>query len=480
MQKITRYYRKMKLTYIAATIVMCFVMLFVFWDFYGVHKEHKFYMVVLNGKTLGTVESEYMANYCMRQTRLQLNKEAGEIVSFYPELEIYEQDEIVAEEISQTVLQERMYQILKEVPRQSQTNAFVINIDGVTVTVASKDEVTQLLNRIASAYDEAGEFNINLVMNQDSEYSSYTVEAVSTGADGSLEQLYFDENVEIVETCVDKSEIVSVDDAYTALTELKEQYIQYEIEPLDTMYWIAMHFDTTIDRIMELNEYLDEDFTIYIGDKLVIPVMEPDLSVVTVKKESYKEKYSAEQQIVENDQMYTSEENVVQEGKKGKRKVVANVSYVNGVRYGSEILEEEIIKEAVPEIIEVGTQVEPTYVKPISMGYMSSGYGARWGTIHKGVDWACNTGTSVYASCGGTVIQAGWRGTYGYCVEISHPDGNTTRYAHLSEVLVSAGDTVKQYDRIALSGNTGDSTGPHLHFEILVGGGQVDPMTLLQ
>ena len=80
------------------------------------------------------------------------------------------------------------------------------------------------------------------------------------------------------------------------------------------------------------------------------------------------------------------------------------------------------------------------------------------------------------ASSSGKVVRAGWGSGYGYVVYIDHPDGRQTRYGHLSKVLVKVGDTVSQGKKIALSGNTGRSTGPHLHFEILIGGSQVNPL----
>ena len=98
---------------------------------------------------------------------------------------------------------------------------------------------------------------------------------------------------------------------------------------------------------------------------------------------------------------------------------------------------------------------------------------------HKGVDWATPTGTPVYASCGGTVAKAGWGSGYGYVVYINHIDGRQTRYGHLSKVLVNVGQSVKQGERIALSGNTGISSGPHLHFEMLINGSQVNPLPYL-
>ena len=100
-------------------------------------------------------------------------------------------------------------------------------------------------------------------------------------------------------------------------------------------------------------------------------------------------------------------------------------------------------------------------------GTISSGYGWRWGRMHRGVDIAAATGTPIVASAPGVVEQAGWNnGGYGNLVDIRHPDGSLTRYAHNSRLLVQAGQQVEQGQPIAEMGSTGYSTGPHLHFEI--------------
>jgi murein DD-endopeptidase MepM/ murein hydrolase activator NlpD len=166
--------------------------------------------------------------------------------------------------------------------------------------------------------------------------------------------------------------------------------------------------------------------------------------------------------------------------------VAAVIEYKNGEEEGREILMEEVYSEAVPKIVEKGTQTPPTYIKPISGGSLSSGFGSRSAptkgasTNHKGVDWATPIGTTVYASNAGTVSFAGWASGYGYAVYINHADGRQTRYGHLSKVLVSAGQTVAQGERIALSGNTGRSTGPHVHFEIRINGTAVNPLKYLE
>ncbi len=133
-----------------------------------------------------------------------------------------------------------------------------------------------------------------------------------------------------------------------------------------------------------------------------------------------------------------------------------------------------------PRPIEDTPESSSTYVWP-AKGTLTSGYGWRWGRMHRGIDIANSTGTPIYASADGVVAKAGWnRGGYGKLVEIRHPDGSLTRYAHNSKIMVKAGQQVTQGQTIALMGSTGFSTGPHSHFEIHPSGkGAVNPIALL-
>lgn len=117
-------------------------------------------------------------------------------------------------------------------------------------------------------------------------------------------------------------------------------------------------------------------------------------------------------------------------------------------------------------------------VPPVN-GRVSSGFGQRARGNHEGIDFAVPVGTPVLASTGGVVVYAGERGNYGNLVTIQSPDGIETRYAHLSAINVAKGDAVTAGQEIAKSGNTGLSTGPHLHFEVRKGGTPIDPKTML-
>jgi murein DD-endopeptidase MepM/ murein hydrolase activator NlpD len=121
-----------------------------------------------------------------------------------------------------------------------------------------------------------------------------------------------------------------------------------------------------------------------------------------------------------------------------------------------------------------------SYRWPLDAGIVSSEYGERWGKMHKGLDIAADVGEPVYAAAAGEVIYAsnGMRG-YGNAVIVRHDDRATSLYAHNSELKVKAGQKVTQGELIALLGNTGHSTGPHVHFEIRSGDAPVNPRGLL-
>jgi murein DD-endopeptidase MepM/ murein hydrolase activator NlpD len=125
----------------------------------------------------------------------------------------------------------------------------------------------------------------------------------------------------------------------------------------------------------------------------------------------------------------------------------------------------------------------PKAVLPVGGARLTSGFGARWGTVHAGIDLAAPMQTPEYAVMDGVVLEAGPASGYGLVVYIQHENGDVTVYGHMDSILVQAGQVVRAGDTIALLGNRGQSTGPHLHFEVHVGGmngERIDPLPWLR
>ena len=121
----------------------------------------------------------------------------------------------------------------------------------------------------------------------------------------------------------------------------------------------------------------------------------------------------------------------------------------------------------------------PKYVRP-DVGPLSSPFGMRWGHLHAGIDLAGPWGSTVVAVADGVVESTQDEGGYGNCLRLQHPDGTETLYGHLSSFLVTPGTQVQAGQPIAREGNSGHSTGAHLHFEVHIGGTAINPIGWLQ
>lgn len=124
------------------------------------------------------------------------------------------------------------------------------------------------------------------------------------------------------------------------------------------------------------------------------------------------------------------------------------------------------------------TTEDPGFIWPVS-GQISSKYGPRWGKFHYGLDIAASIGTPIVAAAAGKVVTAGWQPRYGYVISIDHLNGWVSVYAHCSKLFVGTGQSVQQGQKIAAVGQTGNTTGPHLHLETIYNGEHLDPLQKL-
>ncbi len=524
--KITKYAKGLKFTYIYAVVLVMFVGLLVLADYQKYVPTEivngTIYHMVINGQEVGTVKDIEQAQQWLWEARKEVATRSDELVFLDVKTEFISEEVAWGIADEQQTVKNKIFQLLQDSVIETMQRSYTVKVNEYMANLSSADEVKLLLEAAIGKYDTEGAFDIELVQDEVRELS--VLNALVTGkmveeepeTDGfikggigeqieemfaayepekepefedfklGLTEIGFSEEIEIVEAYLPMSQVIPLEQAIQELTMEQEQQQIYEVQSGDTLSEIALIVDIPMEDIVAMNDSLDSvNSTLHIGQELIITVPEPELSVVRHEVNYYEEIYDAEIIYVDNDEWFTTQTVVLQQPSAGFRKVVVDETYVNDSQTDRAILKEEVVLEAVAKIVERGTKIPPSYIKPLSGGRASSGFGPRKAptagasTYHKGQDWATPVGTPIYASCGGTVAKAGWGSGYGYVVYIDHPDGRQTRYAHLSKVLVKAGQSVKQGEKIALSGNTGITSGPHLHFEMLINGKQVNPLNYL-
>lgn len=238
---------------------------------------------------------------------------------------------------------------------------------------------------------------------------------------------------------------------------------------VETIREISEHDQAVIDRMVNLKNGVEQSKAVIEADK---QEQVEARSLVADKKAALDAKVAQKNELIQSiendverlDQMY---QEAAEEEQRLKDQIAASLSKSSSYAGGAS----------------GKTFVGGTFLWPLpSSSYITSPYGGREHPLqkvykqHTGVDVAASTGAAVLAANGGTVTLAGWNGGYGYCVVIDHGGGMATLYGHNSSLLVSTGQQVSKGQQIARAGSTGNSTGPHLHFEVLVNGSTVNPM----
>lgn len=523
---ISRFHKKCKIAYLRVALIALAIAA---WTIPNVRPYHSMgdniYTVIVNGKEMGTVDDVKTGEKLLNEARRKVAGKSEEMVLIEAETELRGSEILRGVTDSEKDVLSNIVKEFEASVKSTMHRSYTVKIDEYMVNLASTSDVVSLLTASLNRFDEDAKFGVSLTKDSKRELPVMVPEIIRTDVvedtteekpvvsdylseDGvfkafedvlanieidvepgfadyeyGITNMEFANTVEIVEAYLPDEQITSLDTAVDEVTKDKEQKTIYEVVSGDTLSGISVKTGISIDDLIEMNDILDSaNSTIHIGDELTVTVPKPELGVWYDKLSYYEGTYEADVIYIYNDDWYTTKEVTLQDPSSGYHKAVEKYTYLNGELKSTEVIKEEIIVEAVPKIVEKGTKIPPTYIWPISSWRITSYFGYRTATIrgmtsyHQAVDIGVPIGTSVWASCGGTVVHAGWMSSYGYCVFINHPDGKQTRYAHLSRVLVSNGQQVVQGQKIALSGNTGVSTGPHLHFEMRYGGRAINPL----
>lgn len=358
---------------------------------------------------------------------------------------------------------------------QIQVEAAKIVVNGELIGYAASQEQADLVlstlkNRLSG---------VNLNASRKKAVAAASLDSVSKNV--AIKQVKFKEDIHTEMDSVPADEVTTADKLEMLLSKGTAQQVVHTIEEGDCITCIAKRYGITSKDIYANNPGMNKDSLLQLGDKINVTAFRPKVTVQVVEEVTQDEMIDYTTETKTNAKVPKGETKVIQDGKEGKKLVTYQLTKENGEVVGREMLTENVVAQPVTKIIERGSKVIPSRgtgrISWPAGGYVSSGFGTRWGRLHAGIDIA---GSGVArAADNGRVIEAGWHGGYGNMVLIDHGNGLQTRYGHLSKIQVSVGEIVEQGKVIGVKGSTGDSTGVHLHFEVLKNGAPQNPMKYL-
>lgn len=410
---------------------------------------------ISNGKNLAYITDESVYNKAEQIIRSRTSAESADIGNIAPEFSI-----VPVSSLELTEAEDLANIILKN-SGQSVYEGYGLYIDGEFVgSTDESDNLLALLDEYREQYREEGD---------------------------TESKLQFKQSVALVDGVYPTSSIMATSEFKLLFNSEIEGEKYHTVAAGESPSLIAGMYDLYYQELVAMNPFLAEDATIRIGQELVVAKSVSYLNVTSTRREVYTEEVPYTTNKTYSDKYYTTYSKVTKAGVPGEQLVTALVTYEDGVAVSRQILATEILKDPVPREMTIGTKsvvysvgnasgTSKGFIWPTIGGYVSCGI---WGYPgHTGTDIAgCGYGSNIYASAAGTVVKVKWGNTgYGNYIIINHGNGIQTLYAHCSNLYVKQGQYVNQGDIIAAIGSSGNSTGPHLHFEIRVNGQYVNPL----
>lgn len=433
---------------------------------YGVYyfNSDTIYHVLVDGKEIGIVsDKEIVQNWKDEQFKEKNEKYQSSNIELFNEITFDSE-----RKIKPTYNDLQTLESLKKVIKFEATGVEII-ANGKVIGVVSNQEIAdRLMDKIKEEY-------------MPSKGSSVMAASIdSSNKEVQLNSIEIKEEVTFQEAKVIPEEILTEEDMFTLLKKGTLEEKIYTVQEGDTISEIAMKFGLTTNQVYKMNAWLNGEL-IHIGDEIIVTALTPPITVKTTETTKQLERIPYTVQYKADNSMYVNESKVLVKGVEGEKLVEYTFVKENGVIVEKAILGEELQKDPITKVILKGTKMVPsrgsgTFNWPTYGGIITSDYGSRWGSFHTGIDISGVSDRTVKAADNGTVSFAGWNGGYGNCVIIDHGNGIQTLYGHLSTISVSKGSSIAKGQKIGIMGNTGNSYGVHLHFEVIVNGTKKNPI----
>ena len=414
----------------------------------------KAYVAYVNGEEVGVVASEEELSSIVGNVETRVASVLGEEYSYDAEITLAPTYLDAGTQTNARAVEDALFE-----DTGAMMDAYAVSVDGQELGYAqTSEELETMLDNVTQPY-----------------LNDQTVEH------------HFTQDVEIYEVEVPSNTEFAPDTLQSTLSGNKEEAEYVTVERGDTFNSVAEAAGLTGDELQALNPEADSS-KLTVGDQLLVKAAVPMLTVETVVTETYEETIQSPVEYVDNPNLYEGTTRLKAAGQDGVEKIEARVTCINGQEVQRKEVSRTTVQEATTTYMYQGTKEKPSTAStgifnwPLR-GTITSPFGYRniFGStsFHSGLDIAAPYGTQISAADGGTVTFAGWRGSYGQTVIITHDNGMVTYYAHCSSLLVNAGDKVYQGQAIARVGMTGTATGYHCHFEVRVNGKSVDPANYL-
>ncbi len=297
----------------------------------------------------------------------------------------------------------------------------------------------------------------------------------------------FVKNVEVINGLYPTASLISTEEMGKLINGNSKAGTTYVVKQGDTATSIAAAKHTTVAELKKINPGLGD--SLRPGDLIQLQVAVPNLEVELIRSVTYDTVIPYTTVIQKDAAKYSDYSEVLTQGVNGKQRCTDLVRTVNGTEIKRDSISRQVLTKPVNKVVLTGTKKRPVNEKGVASGKfmwpipslhtITTYFAWRWGTFHKGIDISGSGayGSTIVASDGGIVSLADWNDGYGKCVIINHGNGKKTLYGHCSSLLVTSGEAVSKGQPIALVGSTGDSTGPHCHFEVIVNDTKVNPLS---